>query len=77
MVCRELVAEGGAEYLLGGLLLVGGFSTKEVSVVRKVASVSGGALRSRYGDSCECDGTSLWRANDCGIGAFTYRLAVG
>lgn len=51
MLCLELAAEGGAEYLLAGLLLVGGFSTKDVSVVRNVASVSGGALRSRYGDS--------------------------
>lgn len=47
VVCRELDAEGGAEYLLEGLLLVGGFSTNEVSVVKKVASASGGALRSR------------------------------
>ena len=51
MVCLELAAEGGAEYLLAGLLLVGGCSTKLVSVVRNVASVSGGALRSRKGDS--------------------------
>ena len=50
-VCLELVAEGGAEYLLAGLLLVGGFSTNDVSVVRKVASGSA-VLRSRNGESC-------------------------
>ena len=48
--CRELAAEGGAEYLLGGLPLVGGFSTNDVSVVRKVASTSV-ACRSRNGES--------------------------
>ena len=38
VLCRDPRADGGAEYLLGGLLLVGGFSTKDVSVVRNVAS---------------------------------------
>lgn len=42
----EVAVEGGTElYLLLGLLLVGGFITNEVSVVRNVASVSGGAVR--------------------------------
>jgi len=36
-------ADGTLLYLLGGLEVVGGFSTKDVSVVRKVASTSGGA----------------------------------
>ena len=48
--CRELFAEGGAEYLLAGFPLVGGFSTKDVSVVRNVASEST-MFRSRKGDS--------------------------
>jgi len=50
----ELAADGGAEYLLAGLLLVGGFSTNVVSVVRNVASVSAEAPptgRSREGES--------------------------
>lgn len=48
----EVAVEGGTElYLLLGLLLVGGFMTNEVSVVKKVASVSGGgAVRCGNGE---------------------------
>ena len=64
MDCLELVAEGGAEYLLAGLPLVGGFSTNDVSVVRNVASGSV-VVRSRKGEFWSCDGmSSLCRAND-------------
>ena len=42
------LADGTLLYLLGGLDVVGGCSTNEVSVVRKVASTSGGAV---------CEGT--------------------
>ena len=68
IVCREPLAEGGPEYLLAGLLLVGGFSTNDVSVVKKVASSAAG-MRSRNGESCRLEGASLWRAKDWGIGA--------
>lgn len=37
-------ADGTLLYLLGGLDVVGGCSTKDVSVVRNVASTSGGAV---------------------------------
>ena len=50
VVCLDLVADGGMEYLLAVLLLAGGFSTNEVSVVMNVASVSA-AVRSRKGES--------------------------
>lgn len=65
-------ADGTLLYLLGGLDVVGGCSTKVVSEVRKVASTSGGAV-------CEA---ILWmegdaeedmvraRAKDCGVGAW-------
>lgn len=43
-----VLADGTLLYLLGGLEVVGGCSTNEVSVVRKVASTSGGAV---------CEGT--------------------
>lgn len=39
-----VLADGTLLYLLGGLDVVGGCSTNEVSVVRKVASTSGGAV---------------------------------
>lgn len=43
IVCLEPLADAGAEeYLEAGLELVGGFSTKDVSVVKKVASTSAG-----------------------------------
>ena len=38
------LADGTLLYLLGGLDVVGGCSTNDVSVVRKVASTSGGAV---------------------------------
>lgn len=47
------LADGTLLYLLGGLDVVGGCSTNEVSVVRKVASTSGGAV-------CEGIWRSLW-----------------
>lgn len=48
-----VLADGTLLYLLGGLDVVGGCSTKDVSVVRKVASTSGGAV-------CEGMWRSLW-----------------
>lgn len=39
-----VLADGTLLYLLGGLDVVGGCSTNDVSVVRKVASTSGGAV---------------------------------
>lgn len=68
----ELAVEGGTElYLLLGLLLVGGFMTKEVSVVKNVASVSGGgAVRCGKGEFSRGLEDGVWRANDCGMGAW-------
>lgn len=50
VVDLEVFAEAGAEYLLAGFTLVGGFSTNDVSVVRNVASWSAG-VRSLKGES--------------------------
>lgn len=68
-----VLADGTLLYLLGGLDVVGGCSTKDVSVVRKVASTSGGAVcvgmcRSEW---CLESGEEkcLARAKDCGVGA--------
>lgn len=67
----ELAVEGGTElYLLLGLPLVGGFMTKEVSVVRNVASVSGGAaVLCGKGEFSRGLDEGVWRVNDCGMGA--------
>lgn len=64
-----LPPEGGAEYLLAGLILVGGLSTNDVSVVKNVASVSTlppPVGRSRKGDWPSWDEmvVSLCRAKD-------------
>jgi len=70
--CRALDADGWTEeYLLVVLILVGGFSTNEVSVVRKVASVVSAPARSRKGESASCweEGVSFCRAKDWGMGA--------
>jgi hypothetical protein len=68
-----VLADGTLLYLLGGLDVVGGCSTNDVSVVRKVASMSGGAVcvgmcRSEW---CLESGEEkfLARAKDCGVGA--------
>ena len=63
---------GVAEYLLAGLLLVGGFSTKLVSVVKNVASTSGGGAFCLKGESAACPvwPGAGWRAKDCAIGAW-------
>lgn len=68
----ELAVEEGTElYLLLGLLLVGGFMTKEVSVVKNVASVSGGgAVRCGKGEFSRGLEDEVWRVKDCGIGAW-------
>lgn len=70
----DCLALGGAEYLLEALELVGGFSTKDVSVVMNVASASPPPCeRSRKGEFWSCVEVSLWRVKDCGIGAYRYR----
>ena len=72
---EDCLDPGGAEYLLTGFTLVGGFSTNEVSVVRNVASISSPLpppILSRKGEFCSCDCVSLCRANDCGIGAYNH-----
>lgn len=68
-------ADGTLLYLLGGLDVVGGCSTKDVSVVRNVASTSGGAvcvgmpeLLGFLLDEGEVE-KCLARAKDWGVGA--------
>jgi hypothetical protein len=69
-----VLADGTLLYLLGGLDVVGGFSTNEVSVVRKVASTSGGAVCVGMLRSWWClelgEEKFLARAKDCGVGAW-------
>ena len=68
-----VLADGTLLYLLGGLDVVGGCSTNDVSVVRKVASTSGGAVCVRMLRSgCLELGEEkfLARAKDCGVGAW-------
>lgn len=68
-------ADGTLLYLLGGLEVVGGCSTNDVSVVRKVASTSGGAVCAgmgpwRFAPSGEEEEEKVRaRAKDWGIGA--------
>lgn len=68
-----VLADGTLLYLLGGLDVVGGCSTNDVSVVRKVASTSGGAVcvgMLRSGWCLELgEEKFLARAKDCGVGA--------
>lgn len=69
------LADGTLLYLLGGLDVVGGWSTKVVSVVRNVASISGGALcvgmlRSEWWCLDSGEVKFLARAKDCGVGAW-------
>jgi hypothetical protein len=68
-----VLADGTLLYLLGGLDVVGGCSTNDVSVVRKVASTSGGAVcvgMLRSGLCLELgEEKFLARAKDCGVGA--------
>lgn len=46
--------------------------TKEVSVVKKVASVSGGgAVRCGKGEFSSGLEEGVWRVNDCGMGAWS------
>lgn len=68
-------ADGTLLYLLGGFDVVGGCSTKDVSVVRNVASTSGGAvcvgmpeLLGFLLDEGEVE-KCLARAKDWGVGA--------
>ena len=65
-----VLADGTLLYLLGGLDVVGGCSTKVVSEVRKVASTSGGAVCEAIlciaGDA---EDMVRARAKDCGVGA--------
>jgi len=81
--CREDKTDGGTLlYLLAGFELVGGFSTNEVSVVKKVASGSPApavpsrffVLESRKGG--DIGSFALARANDCGIGAYSRESVV-
>jgi hypothetical protein len=73
-----VLAEGTLLYLLGGLDVVGGCSTNDVSVVRKVASTSGGAVcvgMLRSGWCLELgEEKFLARAKDCGVGAWELLL---
>ena len=68
-----VLADGTLLYLLAGLDVVGGCSTNDVSVVRKVASISGGAVcvgRLRSGWCLELgEEKVLARAKDCSVGA--------
>jgi hypothetical protein len=68
-----VLADGTLLYLLGGLDVVGGCSTNDVSVVRKVASTSGGAVCAGMLRSGWClelgEEKFLARAKDCGVGA--------
>lgn len=68
-----VLADGTLLYLLGGLDVVGGCSTNDVSVVRKVASTSGGAVCVGMLRSGWClefgEEKFLARAKDCGVGA--------
>jgi len=63
-------ADGTLLYLLGGLDVVGGCSTKVVSEVRKVASTSGGAVcEAILCIAGEAEDMVRARAKDCGVGA--------
>ena len=76
-----VLADGTLLYLLGGLDVVGGCSTNDVSVVRKVASTSGGAVcvgMLRSGWCLELgEEKFLARAKDCGVGAWESMLGQG
>jgi hypothetical protein len=75
-----VLADGTLLYLLGGLDVVGGCSTKDVSVVRKVASTSGGACCVGMWRSEWClelgEVKVLARAKDCGVGAWRVVLVL-
>jgi hypothetical protein len=75
-----VLADGTLLYLLGGLEVVGGCSTKDVSVVRKVASTSGGACCVGMWRSVWClelgDVKVLARAKDCGVGAWRHGVSM-
>jgi hypothetical protein len=75
-----VLADGTLLYLLGGLDVVGGCSTKDVSVVRKVASTSGGACCVGMCRSAWClesgEVKVLARAKDCGVGAWRRGVSI-
>lgn len=69
-------ADGTLLYLLGGLDVVGGCSTKDVSVVRNVASTSGGAVwEGILWIVGEVEAMLRARAKDCCVGACRMEIS--